>query len=226
MSHPAPARAPCALGQWCSLSSSVAARTGRFDSADTGFPTRNMATEEGVGLPVHADCGRTVDAAHPSRTVAPHHGQPHHVQQLARVQRGCSQFQPPHRGYRCWRCSLKCQVRRRDRRPSRMRRCSLTSPLPTQCTLLAKSFYECIWSLCPPPFNRRDSLSLITTADHLTYRRHLPRRLSCCCAGGSKLSELISGEPGIGKSLLGAGLRSPIYTLMSARPSRVPAKSR
>jgi hypothetical protein len=138
--------------QWCSLSSSVAARTGRFDSTDTGFPTRNMATEKGVGPPVHADRGRTVDAAHPSRTVALHHGQPHHVQHLARVQRGCSQFQPPHHGYRCWRCSLKCQVRRRDRRPSRMRRCSLTLPLPTQCTLLAKLFYECMWSSYPPLF--------------------------------------------------------------------------
>ena len=43
-------------------------------------------------------------------------GDPHRAQHLAWVQGGPPQLGPRHPGYRCRRCSLKCQVHLRDRR--------------------------------------------------------------------------------------------------------------
>ena len=94
------------------LSSSLADRAGRFDSTDTGLPTKNMATsEEGARSPVHADRGQNVAPTYPNQTLSPYRGQLHLVRHLARVQRGSSQLRPRCLGHRCRRCSLKCQVR-------------------------------------------------------------------------------------------------------------------
>ena len=80
-----------------------------------------------------------------------------------RVRGGRPQPQARHRCYLFRWSSRICQVHPRDRRrrrrhrhPPRTRSHSIKSPLPTGCTLRAKSFYECIWSSCPPLFNRRD----------------------------------------------------------------------